>query len=293
MDSAPVENGGDYSFTALLEVVASRLAVEVRDINTDRDARYRGLHSQKLDCMGRATKRLEILEDVASRKIRAWVEIYKDVAAKYHSEEMLSSAALKGLSDEIAASVKLACQSVKEMSESDCRTCGEWDQSAIEALASYYPTVEAKLVAFASTELRVLEAERKLVEQAAVKADRSRNVMMDLSGDIVEPKDTTNTLCVEPGKRGTEVVAKQRQRGPTRDYKTASQVAEVVSRVAPDGDWRSKLDEICEALDENKVRPPKWRDRACKGWSGCLERALVVKAVEYRLKVARDQETFS
>jgi hypothetical protein len=66
-------------------------------------------------------------------------------------------------------------------------------------------------------------------------------------------------------------------------------VATVVARVAPDGDWRSKLDDVCEALDEEQIPPPKrWRshDRTSRQWSDYLDRAILVKAIEYRLRTA-------
>jgi hypothetical protein len=47
---------------------------------------------------------------------------------------------------------------------------------------------------------------------------------------------------------GSETSTKGRKRGPKPDDKTALRVAEIVAREAPDGDWRSKLDAVCEAL---------------------------------------------
>jgi hypothetical protein len=99
---------------------------------------------------------------------------------------------------------------------------------------------------------------------------------------------------------GDDSAKSRRKRGPTPDYETASRVAEIVARVAPDGDWRSKWGEICEALDDEKILfPQKWlRARQCKCWSDCIERPIVIKAIEYRLKTANQRkkttpETFS
>lgn len=83
------------------------------------------------------------------------------------------------------------------------------------------------------------------------------------------------------------------KRGPRADYETASRVAAVVARVAPDGDWRSKLDDVCEALDEEQIRYPKtWSKRAYRSWTDCCvaERSLAVKAIEYRLGLAAGQK---
>ena len=82
---------------------------------------------------------------------------------------------------------------------------------------------------------------------------------------------------------------KGRKRGPKPDHKGAARVAEIVTHVAPDGNWRGKLDEVCEALDEATIPfPPKWRrDRQCRCWADCLERPIAIKAIEYRLKIAK------
>ena len=83
-----------------------------------------------------------------------------------------------------------------------------------------------------------------------------------------------------------------KKRGPKPDHDTALRVSEIVARVAPDGDWRSNLDEICEALDEGHVPVPStWRrNRDCRSWSLCLERDVVVKAIEYRLRLASQRK---
>ena len=68
---------------------------------------------------------------------------------------------------------------------------------------------------------------------------------------------------------------KARRRGPAPDFETPSQVAAIVARVAPDGDFRLKLDEISEALDDEGISCPKtWKKKQppCRSWSDCLER---------------------
>jgi hypothetical protein len=82
---------------------------------------------------------------------------------------------------------------------------------------------------------------------------------------------------------------KSGRRGPAPDFETPSRVAAVVARVAPDGDWRSKWEEVCEALDEEEISCPKtWHKKQppCRSWSDCLERPLVIKAIDYRLERA-------
>jgi hypothetical protein len=109
--------------------------------------------------MGRAARRLEILKEFASRKVRVQIKIYESVAKKYRCDDMLSTERLDRLREEIATSVKFECQSVKEMSEHDCHAAGEWDPSAIEALARHYPVIAGHIEGVANTELRVLKAE--------------------------------------------------------------------------------------------------------------------------------------
>jgi hypothetical protein len=95
------------------------------------------------------------------------------------------------------------------------------------------------------------------------------------------------------GMDPAESDGKGRKRGPKPDHEAASRVAEIVARVAPDGDWRPKLDDICEALDEAQIPfPPRWRkrDRSCDGWAAYDERANAVKAIEYRLEIATQRK---
>ena len=50
--------------------------------------------------------------------------------------------------------------------------------------------------------------------------------------------------------------------------------------------WGSKLDDICDALDEAEVRCPKtWAKRGIKDWAdaGCTERTLAAKNIKYYL----------
>jgi len=81
----------------------------------------------------------------------------------------------------------------------------------------------------------------------------------------------------------------QRKRGPSPDYETATRVAALVAKVAPEAPWGSKLDEICAELDDEAVpRPKTWNRKGYKDWCDCLvgERQLVVKAISHHLNLA-------
>ncbi|MCL5745172.1 MAG: hypothetical protein M1541_14815 [Acidobacteria bacterium] len=107
------------------------------------------------------------------------------------------------------------------------------------------------------------------------------------------PQATTPVIpCDEAAAPGAP-----RKRGPKPDHDTAARIAEVVARIASNGDWRSKLDEICDALDEEHIPVPRtWRrNRKCTQWSLCDDRDLIVKAIDYRLRQRKKDspETFS
>jgi hypothetical protein len=80
------------------------------------------------------------------------------------------------------------------------------------------------------------------------------------------------------------------KRGPKRDYESAALFAEIVDSVAPDGNWHSKIIEICFALDEADYPIPKpWRHkRGHKVWSDA-EPPIARKVINYRLLVAKQR----
>jgi hypothetical protein len=99
----------------------------------------------------------------------------------------------------------------------------------------------------------------------------------------------------------TKSSGKGRKRGPRPDHEGAARVAEIVARVAPDGEWRPKLNDVCEALDEaNILSPKRWRggERKYRSWASCADQEpqLAIKAIEYRLENRSKRttpETFS
>jgi hypothetical protein len=98
----------------------------------------------------------------------------------------------------------------------------------------------------------------------------------ECSGDGAEPKAT----------------AKGARRGPKPDYENPPFVAEIVARVAPDGDLHAHLNAICEALDNAEIPFPKtWprRESHLKSWQdgALLEPPVAKRAIKDRLKVAK------
>jgi hypothetical protein len=130
------------------------------------------------------------------------------------------------------------------------------------------------------------EAYSRMAQRLSTKSNSSKPVLLPPPGDT-QPVDST---------RGGNVIAVDapKKRGPRPDYETALRVAEIVAKVAPDRNWRSKLDDLCEALDDEGVPSPKtWRnqDRHCRGWMQYPERESAVKVIEYRLKTAAEKKT--
>ncbi len=109
-------------------------------------------------------------------------------------------------------------------------------------------------------------------------------------GDTVPPPAAEAV----PARAGGDSIAAStpKKRGPKPDFETAALVAAVVARVAPDGDWRSRVDDICDSLDEEQIPVPStWRrNRNCRRWSLCDDKDIVVKAIEYRLALANQRK---
>ena len=105
---------------------------------------------------------------------------------------------------------------------------------------------------------------------------------------ITQPEDAAHDWTHGAGAERIKTKGKGRKRGPKPDAKMALRVAQIVPQVAPDGDWRSKLDEVCDALDEAQIPcPSRWRKkRHCQGWCDYDDREIAVKAIEYRLGMA-------
>jgi hypothetical protein len=134
--------------------------------------------------------------------------------------------------------------------------------------------------------LRLRNLDRRIADyESAIEQRRKADEEAGLSrtGDTDKPSQPPESS--PPKSRG-------RKRGPKPDYETALRTAEIVARVAPDGDWRSRLDDIREVFDEEKMPPPaKWRrdDATCRDWLSQLDRQKVIKVIEHRLGLAKRQ----
>jgi hypothetical protein len=69
-------------------------------------------------------------------------------------------------------------------------------------------------------------------------------------------------------------------------------VVKIIESVASSEDWKTKLAEVCEALDSNEIPyPSPWprRDLKMRSWSdaAAVEPQLAIKAIEYRIEIAK------
>ncbi len=127
------------------------------------------------------------------------------------------------------------------------------------------------------------EAERRLILRSkAVAAAEKAPAQPSVRDELAPGQDKGVAAIPKTKDRG-------RKRGPKPDREGALRVAEIVARVAPDGEWRGRLNDVCDALDEAAIPfPARWRrDRQCRCWADCLEKPIAIKAIEYRLELAK------
>jgi hypothetical protein len=144
-----------------------------------------------------------------------------------------------------------------------------------EASANYCAVLESYALA---DERR---AQQRADEQRAVPAEMPESIGR-AADEASLAKETTATTVTD-----------RRKRGPTRDFETALKVDEVITRLAPDGNWRASLEDICDGLDEAQVRRPKpWSKKGHSTWYDCMisERPLVIRAIEHHLKLAQQHK---
>jgi len=81
------------------------------------------------------------------------------------------------------------------------------------------------------------------LEATSAKDTSGTSAVRNAATSTTEP--ATASVHPAPGARTT----RGRNRGPKPDHDAASLVADIVVREVPNGDWHSKLDVVCEALD--------------------------------------------
>jgi hypothetical protein len=183
----------------------------------------------------------------------------------------------------------------------------EQDRRLVEFLVSHgsIPKLSVGLNKFKNRKYKLLTRFPDLQQLADVHPQR--HALAALNRKIRLYQEAINLLTTqpamtgvaEPTSRGAGTDAaptsrpKGRKRGPKPDRETAAQVAEIVARAAPDGNWQENLDAVCESLDDANIPIPKtWRaDGTCRSWSAKLEAPIVRKAIAYRLKMARPVST--
>jgi hypothetical protein len=113
----------------------------------------------------------------------------------------------------------------------------------------------------------------------SIRRQNTMPVTAGISGAISSQRGTLAAECVK--------------RGPKTDYETARLVAKIVQSIGED--WKSKLETLCSALDDDKVKRPKTWSRSDDWSDQCGQnRDLVMKAIEHHLENAkRDPETIS
>jgi len=164
-----------------------------------------------------------------------------------------------------------------------------WQKS--EVTAKWYESVCAPPVKTAvSARLKAFRDQARYSEMALL----ARSQLPLGKSDGPNPPLATPVSQTDKGPDGP-----RKKRGPKPDYEIASRVAEIVKGIAPDGKWRPKLDEICEALDEQKLPMPKtWKPKHgylswCEAGIDATARGrhMALEAIKHHLELAKEAPT--
>ena len=147
--------------------------------------------------------------------------------------------------------------------------------------------------------LRAIREQREQADAGTPKAEQQPTATPQAAAQATP--DPAEVLGTEDSASATSVPAPgapaspiQRKPGPQPNYELANQVAELVRNIAGDEPWPPKLDDICEALDDQKIpRPKTWKTRGYSSWcaAGVAERSLVVKAITHHLELSKVDHT--
>lgn len=106
---------------------------------------------------------------------------------------------------------------------------------------------------------------------------RSKLISQGISGGA-KPSVELRSANPDPNKR---------RRGPEKNLGRAETVKRIVERVVGGSPWRPRLDDVCEALDENEIAISKsWKALGHRTWCDCAatDRHLAIKMVDYYFK---------
>lgn len=111
-----------------------------------------------------------------------------------------------------------------------------------------------------------------------------------LTGEELASPPLQATTVSSPDGDGERPSEPRARPGPKTDIETARKVREIVKQVANGEPWKNKIDDVCEALDGEKIpRPKTWAKKGMRDWCGASATGceLVKKAISHHLKVAR------
>jgi hypothetical protein len=272
-----------------LRLVQAKYLKFVLEFRKEREKREKDL-PRNLAFGGRAKNLEELRLEFATKNIEQWAKLYKQVAKEQCCPALLLKAQIDHLREQMLVNLQAAKAALIDAIAQDFRAAGDANPLVLEACkAGIERRFQPTLLDTINAELNELEAEGNLAVQ-----DEMRDASVQ-SSPVAAPL---------PAGR-TTIRTQSRKRGPTPDITTAQRIANIVARVAPDGEWRSnsRLDDLsialdhgvcdasdsttCEASDHEKIPIPRgWRQKG-NDWLNLPDRATMVKAIEYRLMTAR------
>jgi hypothetical protein len=147
-----------------------------------------------------------------------------------------------------------------------------------------------------------LALDRIIHSQAEQSIESAGDSIVSLSGNTETKPDESSGQDAGPAE-AVKSNGQGRKRGPKPNHDAAACAAEIVARIAPEGNWKDKLQEICKALDLAEIPYPKtWptREVPLNSWEdgATLDPELAKKAIDHWLDVAKQRkkptaETFS
>jgi hypothetical protein len=152
-------------FSALLELAESRFhAWHLKELTPELNRRTSDLKMQNLTSGGRAAHAMRIYRELLERDVRERIGFYAALARDSGNPEMLSKRRLEEYRDRIMTTVRHALAGLKEHIERDARAAG-FPESALPTEQRYIQ-LRAEILDVVNAELRVIEAEGKLVGRA-------------------------------------------------------------------------------------------------------------------------------